>query len=197
LVLFIGLWAVAVINHHDPITTVRLLLEGDRLIEPPLQSLQGVTVRTYDVHGHDPRSIRASINAKRPVDPHDHGPADALTRWYIAWNWPDGPSGRCDLSRTKVSFRATVLLPNLRNIGGLDPALQERWRRYMQALERHEAGHVAYALDHLDDVKKAVMSATCDTANQAAMSALSVINRHDMDYDRLTRHGATQGARFP
>jgi len=55
----------------------------------------------------------------------------------------------------------------------------------------------AYALDHLDDVKKAVMSATCDTANQAAMSALSVINRHDMEYDRLTRHGATQGARFP
>jgi predicted secreted Zn-dependent protease len=42
---------------------------------------------------------------------------------------------------------------------------------------------------------------TCEqlglAANAAAHQVIKIYNQRDIEYDRVTRHGRTQGARFP
>jgi predicted secreted Zn-dependent protease len=156
-----------------------------------------VLIQTYRVSGRDVDSIRASMSAAGPVDGHDHQRVDALTRWFINWNWQDDGRGGCDLANATVTFHATVLLPELSGLGTLPPDLARRWRAYRAALETHEAGHVRYAYQHMGDVKRALASSTCAGADAAAHAAVAIIGRHDVAYDRETHHGATQGAVFP
>jgi predicted secreted Zn-dependent protease len=72
------------------------------------------------------------------------------------------------------------------------------------ALRVHEDGHKQIALDAANDAIARVRSetvATCKDLNVYAKSAVdaatSIGNRRDQQYDAATRHGATQGARFP
>jgi len=156
-----------------------------------------LTFRTYTVTGTDAPSVRRSLDAGRPTDPHGGAPVDAGTDWAIHWRWPARRHGGCDLSRARVTFRATVTLPRLAEGATLPPPLAEAWTRYMAALETHEAGHVRYAYEHRGDVLAAIRGATCRTAEKRAEAALAAITAHDLAYDRDTQHGLTQGALFP
>jgi predicted secreted Zn-dependent protease len=156
-----------------------------------------LVVRPYDVMGTDAVTLRASIDANRPTDPHGRAPVDAGTHWTIGWRWTARTHRGCDLAHARVTFRATVTLPRLADPASLPPPLADAWNRYIAALERHEAGHVRYAYDHRGDVAAAIRGATCATAERAARAALAAIVAHDIAYDRDTQHGLTQGASFP
>ncbi len=162
-----------------------------------ITDIPGARIVYYDVSGDDARAVRVSMNAVRPKDMHDGKPVDALTRWYVAWHWPLGPDGDCDLARVTVSFRATVLLPRLVGPGTQDAALAPAWHRYMTALMTHEAGHVRHAYEHTGDVAAALRQSRCATANKAGADMIRALAQYDIDYDAATHHGATQGARFP
>jgi hypothetical protein len=43
----------------------------------------------------------------------------------------------------------------------------------------------------------AIKNANCFTADPAAQAALVPLRKHDDEYDAITDHGRTQGARFP
>lgn len=162
----------------------------------PFAGIPNVEIRYYDVSGRTERAIRESINARRPRDPNDGRPVDAVARWTMQWRWP-ARGAACDLARATVEFRATVLMPRLVDTGRVPAGLLARWRAYVAALETHEAGHVRYPFEHVGEVAAAIRSSRCANANDAARVAVAAIARHDVDYDRATRHGATQGATFP
>lgn len=157
----------------------------------------GVAFRFYPVAGSDAATLRASIDAGRPVDPHDGAGVDAITHWRINWRWTRRRARGCDLGHARVDFAATVTLPRLADPDAVPPALLADWTRYRLALERHEAGHVFYAWSHRGDVLAAIRGATCATAVRAAQAAVAAIVAHDLAYDRDTRHGLDQGASFP
>jgi predicted secreted Zn-dependent protease len=77
------------------------------------------------------------------------------------------------------------------------PGLVAKWANYTHALAEHEKGHVDFVVANYRSVAKAIKSATCGTAETAAQAAIDPIRQHDIDYDVVTDHGATQGARFP
>lgn len=156
-----------------------------------------VAFHHYAVAGADAAALRRSIDAARPTDPHDDAPVDALTHWAMRWSWHARPRGRCDLSRARLTFRATVTLPRLADTAALPSPLIEAWTGYIAALERHEAAHVRYAYDHRGGVLAAIRAATCATADRAGRRALAAIADHDIAYDRDTRHGLSEGAGFP
>lgn len=173
---------------------------------PPAQppsaetSLAGVTnldVQYYDVSGNSLFEIRRALNRVRPRDPNDGLGVDALSSWYIAWRWPGNPDGGCDLSRAEIRFSASIRMPRLVETAATPAAVRTRWRAYAASLARHEANHVRHAWENRSRVLAAIRASTCADADRAARAAIAALARHDLDYDRRTRHGATEGAHFP
>lgn len=159
--------------------------------------IPGVTFTYYPVAGQDAAALRRAIDGARLTDGNDHQPVDALSHWTMRWRWRVDGRGGCDLASATVTFSAEVTLPQLADPDALSPALLAQWRRYLAALETHEAGHVRYAYEHRGDVLAAIKAATCTTATQAGDEAIEAIKAHELAYDRDTQHGRAQGATFP
>ncbi len=159
--------------------------------------LPGVSFVFYDVEGGDEAAVRASMNAKRPSDINDGRPVDALTRWRVRWTLRSGAQG-CALAGP-LQFSAVITLPRLASGSRSDAKLVARWDEYMAALRRHEAGHVRHAYEHLEDVRVALSrpGEDCARVTEAAKGVIAVLAAYDGQYDRETRHGFSQGARFP
>lgn len=165
-------------------------------VPPIFAGIPNFTLHYYDVRGRTVEEIRASVIAQQPRDPNDGERVDALAHWLIYYDWDRTGGGGCDLANATVTFGASVLMPRLLGEDTLAPELRTRWRRYITALEAHEAGHIRYAFEHIGDVKAAIAASTCDTANSAADAAIAVLVERDLEYDRATRHGLDEGVRF-
>jgi predicted secreted Zn-dependent protease len=83
--------------------------------------------------------------------------------------------------------------------------LVERWNRYHTALQRHEDGHKEHGLGAARDVREKLRALDaepdCDSMNREANAVANrVVEQYkakDRTFDKETRHGASQGARFP
>ncbi|TPG54164.1 DUF922 domain-containing protein [Sphingomonas glacialis] len=154
----------------------------------PFADISNVTILPYDVEGRDTAAVRRAIDKARPTDPNDGKRVDALSRYNFRWRWRSGAQGKCSTTLEDVVFTATVTAPRL--ING-SPKVNERFDRFITSLYAHEDGHIRYAWDHRSDIAAAINSATCATANEAALAAVKTISEHDIAYDKATRHGAT------
>lgn len=162
-----------------------------------LAALPNTEISFYDVDGADAAALRQAMDAAGPVDPRAHRRFDALSSWHVNWHWPSDGQGGCDVSRVALTFRASVRMPLLVHPLRLDADTADAWGRYITALAVHEAGHVRHAYDHIGAVAAAIRSAGCADANARGDAALDALARYDVDYDRETGHGATQGAAWP
>lgn len=161
--------------------------------------IPNLSIEYYEVEGHSAEAIRRSLDAQRRPDANDGTLVDASARWHIDWTWTgraDGVGG-CVTNLASVRYFASVRLPRLAHPERVPEAVLARWTAYIDALERHEAGHLRYALEQIGTVQAALKAVSCAKADAAATNALDPVKQHDQDYDRDTRHGATQGAVFP
>jgi predicted secreted Zn-dependent protease len=187
-----------------PLAALLLLLAGLGLaaaaaVPPPpgspLAGIPDLDVQYYDVSGRSVAEIRAALNRVRPRDPNDGLAVDALNRWYISWRWPGDGRGNCLLGQTQLRFSATLRMPRL--VGDTPRPVLARWNAYIQALVRHEAGHLRHAYENMGSVLGAIRASSCAGANAAGQAAVRALARWDVTYDRETRHGLSQGAHFP
>jgi predicted secreted Zn-dependent protease len=161
-------------------------------------TMEYVQIQYYDVTGSTACELRMSMNELRPKDPYEHDRSvDAFTDWYISWNWPGYGTDDCDLSAAVVEYRIQVILPRWEPPADAPPELIIQWKTYIHNLVIHEKGHGDNILNHYLDVKTAIQSATCSTAEAAAQKVLDQLRQFDTNYDSETRHGETQGAVFP
>ena len=164
-----------------------------------------VTYVCYDVSGNTAQEIRTSINA-HPAHPADPTGArfDANTRWEFKLVWTfDTSGGGCRAKSIVTYLTITQTFPHWVPTD-TDRSLQQEWSDYIVALRVHEDGHKQIALDAANDAIQRVRAqtvATCkefDIAAQSAVEAATSLGKsRDEQYDDTTRHGATQGARFP
>lgn len=161
----------------------------------PFADIPNVTITPYDVTGRNAAAVRRAIDAVRPTDPHDGQRVDGLSHYEFRWRWHGGGQGKCTAAPEDVTFSATVTIPRLAE-DDAPSRLREQFGRYLQSLLVHEEGHIRYAYEHRGDIAAAINAATCDTAKAAAMAALKTIAAHDIEYDRVTRHGRTTGVPF-
>lgn len=150
----------------------------------------------YDIEGATEEELRAHLDELGPVDSSGYK-GDALTEWNISWSWPGYGSNECDLSQVKVTYTVEVLFPRWIHPEGTSNNLVLKWFNYTYRLAKHEQGHVDYVVENYKIVLEAIQGATCETADAAAEAALEPLRTFDLEYDRQTGHGATQGARFP
>jgi predicted secreted Zn-dependent protease len=159
----------------------------------------------YAITGSTPVELRREMNSKGPRGD-DGRRFDGFTRWLVSWRYRYNNTGRgCTIASVTTSVKITITLPEWRNANDGDSATREQWSRYLAALERHEQGHRRHGVAAGHEVDQAIAelppASTCDAlganANALGASILRKYNQLDLDYDRDTDHGATQGARFP
>ena len=157
--------------------------------------LQAETVY-YDIEGISEEELRAQMDELGPVDSSGYK-GDALAEWFISWKWPGYGTDDCDLSKAEVSYNVEVIFPRWIPPEDASNNLIIKWFNYTYKLAKHEQGHVDFVVDNYQIVKEAIQGATCETAEEEAQVAIETFRDFDLEYDRQTGHGATQGARFP
>jgi predicted secreted Zn-dependent protease len=165
----------------------------------------GTTWRTnyYTVTGATLQEIRESIQRARPWrDRHDHV---AVTDWNIRARSTVVPfqgEFRCSGFNTLTIIRITM--PRWTPPEGVADQVKAEWERYESALLAHEVGHGHFALAAAAEMHRRVRAlgngpdaeGLRQQAQQTVAQVMEEFQRREQEYDRLTRHGAEQGASF-
>ena len=186
---------------------LRLLVFTAISIVPPVLADPAVTERFnyYDVSGSTAQEVRADLNRNRPSDKTGAG-YDAITRWHIRWNYHYEPVGQqCAIMRASTAVEVTIIFPRLKDTASIPAEVVQAFAKYTEKLMVHEKGHAQNAIDTTGkiehEIRKLASRSSCheleEQANSLARSLVKEANQWDVDYDLRTRHGATQGARFP
>jgi predicted secreted Zn-dependent protease len=166
---------------------------------------QNLRKEIYSVSGDSASELRADLDRKRPPAP-DGRRFDANVQWSLTWSFHFDPQPRtCGLTDATVELQMLVRLPVLAPDAAPPEAVHERWDDFALLLETHEAGHVDNYADGARALQDAYIAvepaATCDelraTLADIGAAAIDAIRAADIEYDRQTDHGRTQGATFP
>ncbi len=162
-----------------------------------------VRVTHYPVSGASKTQLRASLDRERAsVIP--GGEHDAHTRWHIDWRFSyERGENFCRINKVSVTLDAHMILP--RWINPPREKLNAEWSRYISALTAHEDGHVEIARAAKSSIENSIAAASpeedCakldEAINARARAILGTFQEREVQYDRSTRHGFSQGARFP
>jgi predicted secreted Zn-dependent protease len=160
-------------------------------------------VEYYEVFALSATLLRAEINKVAPKD--DQGRrSDAVTDWTVRWDYRyDSRDGACAITAFSTSVAVLTRLPSL--AVGAPKRLVEQWDKYVEALTEHERGHARIGIQAataIQDRASALAStATCGELERAIKAKGEALvdeyRGRDIDYDRRTKHGITQGATFP
>lgn len=149
----------------------------------------------YNVSGSSATEIRDNLN-RRHARAGLHS-FDGYTGWNVHWSWPGFGHDDCDLSAARLQTDLQVRLPRWQPPRQADAALVLKWNSYLGNLARHEQGHVELARQGFAKMQQILQTSTCEQANAQLNSVLAEMRQADLRYDADTRHGITQGAKFP
>jgi predicted secreted Zn-dependent protease len=177
--------------------------------ELPARANPRVVVRTrlrpYDVAGTSADELRAAMERLGPKDRVSGTPYAGFTRWRIEWSYNYARAAACAVTGVRVVARIQITLPRWRRTRRADPSLAAEWKRFVAALRRHEDGHAAIARSAARRIARRLRLLgtfrSCARLERAADAAgariLEEARAAETAYDERTRHGDTQGARFP
>jgi predicted secreted Zn-dependent protease len=162
-------------------------------------------VEHYAISGSTTADLRQEMNNRGPQGAGGRR-FDGYTHWYVSWRYQYNNTGSgCAIASVTTSVKVTMTLPRWSNEGSANSATRQQWARYLAALEQHEQGHRRHGVEAANEIDVAIAAlpsaASCDalsaTANALGKSIIQKYVQRDVDFDRDTRHGITQGARFP
>jgi len=164
---------------------------------PDIAAIPGVVLVGYPVHGRSPRAIRESMNAARPSDPAGD-PFDAVTRWRYSARWRNNGEGVCDPATVEVTLQVTITLPELTNREQLSSRERADWDHYLTVLAAHEHNHLRIALTGAEQMRTFMRAAPdCDTMRAVRARVGDAVRDANNTYDANTRHGGSEGVRYP
>jgi predicted secreted Zn-dependent protease len=187
-----------------------------RVIEPGLQTLdlgsrprvvlsQNLRKEPYAVTGESASELREDLYRKRPPSP-DGRRFDANVLWSLTWSFHfDAAPRACALNNATVELQMLVRLPVLAADAAPSQTTRDRWESFARLLETHEAGHVDTYVEGAHALQEAFAAvlpmASCEelrtVLGDIGASAIEAIRAADIEYDRRTDHGRSQGATFP
>jgi predicted secreted Zn-dependent protease len=166
----------------------------------------GVVGRTsvfyYDIEGSTIEELRADMRRKGPKIDGTSFVGEA--RSPMRWSWRTEPTGggRCVIREVTVSVNAQITLPRWTPPAGADTTLVAEWKRFIAALEEHEAGHKDISAKAGSEIARRLrdLSSLCSQlstrANDVARTIATRTAEEQRLYDVTTRHGLTQGTSF-
>lgn len=165
-----------------------------------------VRYKYYPIRGRTDTELRSQMSQKGPLDALEGRRYDAYTAWTVNWSYRYKSVGKqCTIASVQTKVGITFTLPKWQPASGTPRSLKAEWKQYLAALQTHEDGHkyhgIAAGQDVIRTLSRFPSAASCSTlgttANQAAQQIIQRYNQKDIEYDRLTQHGFTQGAVFP
>jgi predicted secreted Zn-dependent protease len=164
---------------------------------PPGVTLDA-SVAYYDFDAATLAEARRRMREQGPVSEGRNWSAAAHSRYR--WNFQYRRQGvSCVLARPRVFLTTTVTFPRWNATAPPDSASERWWQQMNVGLMEHERGHAAISLKAAGEIVEALegmSSINCDIlgrqANEAAQRILASYRRRQDEYDRTTRHGATQ-----
>ena len=155
----------------------------------------------YAMTGSSIRHIQESLRQTRPWK--DTPERDASTEWYVQWyaGYSSG-GGTCQCVSFTTTTAISITLPRWIAPTNAPAEVRAAWAKYIASLEVHEAGHaelaIAAAAEMHKRIEKIGSESDCNTlktrVQTECQSVLDSFRAQEKDYDRRTRHGATQGA---
>lgn len=130
----------------------------------------------------------------------------AFTDWEIVWRYQHADvRGGLQIQTVAVEVRATITAPQWRPPRSVAAQLVAAWKEYAAAIETHEQGHIAVAVETAEAIRTRLMAlpglssktALADAANAVAEEELRAARAREILYDQITGHGVTQGVVFP
>lgn len=170
--------------------------------EPTVQ----IQFRYYPIEGRTASELRSQMAAYGPPDQLEGRRYDANVVWAINWSFRHATSqGQCKLQSAKTHVKVTYTLPKWKTPINVERSLIADWNQYLAALQAHEDGHKNHGIGAARGILQALNqlppSPTCEAleakAQATARAVIKAHNQKDLDYDRVTQHGYTQGAVFP
>ena len=165
---------------------------------------QADRINYYEVTGRTAAEVRRSMNVVRPTDSHGLR-VDARTTWDIHWTYryQPAPAG-CVVTEFNVTLTTAMTLPKYSYLPSAQPLLRTAWNNYYAALIRHEKGHVNIAELAQGAIREAgprITAAKCSdiaaAIDRRGQEILAQYRTQEVQYDKETNHGMTQGAKFP
>lgn len=180
-----------------------LLLLPFAFVPATAEVVQSLEVKTYVVPYRADLSLRKAIRSASPIR-HGGKVFHGFTRWNVHWQlwWNNTPDGFCAVHKTLTRVTGVITLPELQ---AAPEDVRLAFDRYVTALRHHEMGHYQFALDAAHQIDRQILTlppqATCtlleSTANAIGRRILDVAIREEIEYDRRTRHGQTEGVTLP
>lgn len=125
----------------------------------------------------------------------------AVTESRFRWNYVSARWGQllCEPTRIRVSVQTYVVFPRWNPSAEPDSAMIEWWQQLSVGLMEHERGHARLSVKTAGDIARALEEMTpapCDQlaglVSQTGQRHITIERRLQIEYDRTTRHGATQ-----
>ena len=149
----------------------------------------------YDVSGDTAEELAEEMERDGP-----NGFA-GFVEWFITWDWDQSDSEPCYVPSGSVTVRTVTTLPDWADRGSASANLGNRWDDFLETLMEHEVGHARNATrtgERIESLLESASSPTCRALSRdlddEAYEELDDARQWDIQYDRRTRHGATQGA---
>ena len=184
---------------------VVILIHSIAPIQAQSQPVVAVNTVYYPITGATASQLRQQMNQLGPASQTSGQRFDARTDWYVRWNYQYLSQGnRCQLTAIRARADVSLTLPQWKQPANAAKGLVNRWNQYIKALRLHEKGHkdngIATSREVLQLLNQFPAKSSCSelgtAANKAAQNIISQYSQRDLDYDRKTRHGITQGAVF-
>ena len=141
-----------------------------------LKDLPNATIRYYDVAGKNLKEVVKFLTEQRPKDA-DGKPRTAATNWSVKTEYgrqTDGKGG-CKIVSAKATITATAELPRLPDERAFRKQDLHNWRAFAGGLETAAASKLWFVNDHIGEVEKAMLAASCETVEAASSAAIQQI----------------------
>ncbi len=113
------------------------------------------------------------------------------TSWSPVYNVTLDENGKTSGVAAEVTI--TVLMPNWPGAANLKGEDKKKWEDFMNALKRHEAGHVALVKQKLDGIAGRMKGKTESDAADIWQKALDDLKDASDKYDKKNDHGRKEG----
>lgn len=165
------------------------------------------TKAPYVIKGSTVAELRSQMNQLGPFSTKENRRFDAKTDSKPFANFTfGGKKGKsCKFKTVKVTVTTQFTVPQWTPPAGADPALAAKWTAYLAKVQTHEDGHQQLSVDAGKDLLaklKALPEATScpallESAKKVQQQAQATLDANHEKYDTSTKHGETQGAKFP
>jgi predicted secreted Zn-dependent protease len=196
-----GLLALAVLFSFSAKPTVEAQVRRPLEDYSEIEKIPGSTrLEYYYLQSPTLALLKEELRKKGPTDLNGKS-RDAFTYWRISWQWPQEIADWRDL-RCKIQTRVT--LPRWNPVKMPPDHELRKWRDFTAALAHHEANHLRNVLTRYDEpcaaIRELVSELGAPPSKQLAQARaddkLQELRRFDLEYDRSTDHGRTEGVRL-